>query len=242
MRGFLRIIIFGPYTLNSGKCLFFGWKIVPEGRGGSVEGGGLLENERGPRPQNVWRCVPGDWQPVSARVHLVVHDRRDGGSLSSNGFSLVAAPNRGMSTQESQQDPPSLWAWVLKVSTWVGLTGMICCVAPAVLFAFGLMGGIYAISFANFFYAPDGSAALGAWVLRGLAVLVGGVGVYLYYRRQNQCSVDPARKRKNLVLATLLIAVLGTGLYVTFERATSWYFDEYIVPAQQAEYEQMENE
>lgn len=132
---------------------------------------------------------------------------------------------------------PGFWSWVLKVSGWVGLTGMICCVAPAVLFALGLMGGIYAISFANFFYAADGSAGLGAWILRGLAAVVGGVGLYLYARRQNQCSIDPSRKRKNLILAAVLIATLGTGLYFTFEAATGWYFDEYIVPAQQAEYE-----
>lgn len=145
-----------------------------------------------------------------------------------------------MSTQTQEKEVPGLWAWVMKWATYVGLTGMICCVAPAVLFALGLMGGIYAISFADFFYAADGSAGLGAWILRGLAAVVGLVGIYLYNRRQNQCSVDPKRKRKNLVLATILIAVLGTGLYVTFEEATSWYFDEYIVPAQQAEYEAME--
>lgn len=145
-----------------------------------------------------------------------------------------------MSTQTQEKEVPGLWAWVMKWAAYVGLTGMICCVAPAVLFALGLMGGIYAISFADFFYAADGSAGLGAWILRGLAAVVGLVGIYLYNRRQNQCSVDPKRKQKNLVLATILIAVLGTGLYVTFEEATSWYFDEYIVPAQQAEYEAME--
>ena len=41
----------------------------------------------------------------------------------------------------------------------VGQTGMLCCVAPAVLFMFGLIGGVYAISFANFFY-KDGSTGL----------------------------------------------------------------------------------
>lgn len=146
-----------------------------------------------------------------------------------------------MSTQETTQEKeePGLWSWVLKVSTSVGLVGMICCVAPAVLFALGLMGGIYAISFADFFYAADGSAGVGAWALRVLAALVGVYGLYLYRRRQNQCSVDPKRKRRNLILAGALIALLGTGLYLTFEEATAWYFDEYIVPAQQAEYEAM---
>jgi hypothetical protein len=38
------------------------------------------------------------------------------------------------------------------------------------------------------------------------------------------------------------VATLGTGAYLTFEEATSWYFNEYIVPAQQAEYESMSGE
>jgi len=144
-----------------------------------------------------------------------------------------------MSTE--QNDSPSLWTWVLNVAASVGLTGMLCCVAPAVLFSLGLMSGIWAISFANFFYAADGSAGLGVWVLRGLAALVGVVGLWLYRRKQNQCSVDPKRKRKNLLLAGVLMALLGTGFYLSFEELTAWYFDEYVVPAQQVEYEARSN-
>jgi hypothetical protein len=139
----------------------------------------------------------------------------------------------------ADESPPSLWDLGFKVAASVGLAGMLCCVAPAVLFAVGLVGGIYAISFADLFYAPDGSAGLGAWILRGVAVLVGLAGTWLYHRRQNQCSIDPARKRKNLALFALLVVVLGTGFYLSFEELTSWYFNEYIVPAQQAEYESM---
>jgi len=144
--------------------------------------------------------------------------------------------------ESSDDEPPGPWAWSLKVAASAGLAGMICCVAPAVLFALGAMGGIYAISFADFFYAADGSAGLGAWSLRGLAVLVGIGGVWFYHRRQRRCSIDPTRKRKNLALLLLLVATLGTGAYLTFEEATTWYFNEYIVPAQQAEYESMSGE
>jgi len=154
---------------------------------------------------------------------------------------MSSATTESSATTDDRTDdaPPSLWDWGLKVAASVGVAGMICCVAPAVLFALGLMGGIYAISFADFFYAPDGSAGLGAWILRGVAVLVGIGGTWLYARRQNQCSIDPARKRRNLALLVLLVATLGTGFYLTFEELTSWYFNEYIVPAQQAEYESM---
>lgn len=153
----------------------------------------------------------------------------------------MSLPSTSKQTDAPSTDdsPPGLWAWGLKVAASAGLAGMICCVAPAVLFAMGLMGGIYAISFADFFYAPDGSAGVGAWLLRGLAAVVGLVGVWLYSRRQNQCAIDPARKRKNLALLLLLVATLGTGAYLTFEKATSWYFDTYVVPAQQEEYESM---
>lgn len=154
----------------------------------------------------------------------------------------MSSPTPNAPDSTTADSSPSLWTWTLNVAASAGLAGMICCVAPAVLFAMGLMGGIYAVSFANFFYAPDGSAGLGAWLLRGLAVLVGGVGTWLYYRRQNQCSIAPARKRRNLALLILLVATLGTGVYLTFEEATSWYFNEYIVPAQQAEYESMSGE
>ena len=51
------------------------------------------------------------------------------------------------------EDPkePNAYKWALKVATSAGLAGMLCCVAPAVLFMFGLVSGVYAISFADFF-------------------------------------------------------------------------------------------
>ena len=97
------------------------------------------------------------------------------------------------------------------------------------------MGGAYAISFADFFYKDDGTTGIGAWVLRGLAVLIGVYGVYRFRTKQNQCSIDPKRKKKNLILVTIIILVLGTGIFLSLEKWSSWYFDEYIVPAQQKE-------
>jgi hypothetical protein len=143
---------------------------------------------------------------------------------------------------ERVEQQPSLWKWVAKVAASVGLTGMLCCVAPAVLFMFGLMGGVYAISFADFFYNDDGSTGIGTRTLRGLAAAIGVVGVLLYRRRQNQCSVDRKRKRTNLILVTVMIAVFGVGFLLTLEKLSGWYFDAYIVPAQQAELEAARSE
>ena len=107
--------------------------------------------------------------------------------------------------------------------------------APAVLFMFGLMGGVYAISFADFFYKDDGSSGVGAWILKILALCIGIYGVYSFRKKQNQCSIDPKRKKKNLILLITMILVLGVGLFLSLEKWSAWYFDEYIVPAQQQE-------
>ena len=130
---------------------------------------------------------------------------------------------------------PSFIKWALSVSASAGLAGMLCCVAPMMLFMFGLVGGAYAISFADFFYEADGSPGSGAWVLRGVAVAVGLVGFLLYRRQQAQCSIEPQRRRRNLWLLGILILVLGVSVFLTLESLSSWYFDAYIVPAQQAE-------
>lgn len=136
---------------------------------------------------------------------------------------------------QANETEPSLLRWSLSVAASAGLTGMICCVAPMVLFMFGIMGGAYAISFADFFYQADGSAGMGAWGLRGIAVLVGLAGVWRYRQKQNQCSIDPKRQQKNLILLVGLIVVLGVGFFFSLDSLSSWYFDAYIVPAQQLE-------
>ena len=141
-------------------------------------------------------------------------------------------------TEKQESEAPGFFKWGMSVAASVGLAGMLCCVAPMVLFMLGLMGGAYAISFANFFYEDDGAAGTGAWILRGIAVVIGVVGFLMYRRQQNQCSIDPDRKKKNLVLVTLMIAVFGVGFFFSLEAISSWYFDEYIVPAQQEELQQ----
>ncbi|MFV0571284.1 MAG: hypothetical protein ACK5M1_02485 [Xanthomarina gelatinilytica] len=138
------------------------------------------------------------------------------------------------------QEEPNFLKWAFKYAATAGIAGIICCVAPAVLFMFGLMGGIYAISFADFFYAEDGSVGTGSWILRGLAVIIGVYGIYLYRKKQNQCSMDPKRKKKNLFLMIVITFILGLGIFLSLEKWSTWYFDEHIVPAQQEAYKQME--
>jgi len=135
----------------------------------------------------------------------------------------------------TKKKQPNLIKWGLKYSLTAALAGILCCVAPAVLFMFGLMGGVYAISFADFFYKEDGSSGVGSLVLKAIALCIGVYGIYSFRKKQNQCSIKPQRKRTNLIILSLTILVLGIGLFLTLEKWSSWYFDKYIVPEQQKE-------
>lgn len=130
---------------------------------------------------------------------------------------------------------PSIFKWTLKYGIMSAMAGIICCVAPAILFMFGLVGGVFAISFADFFYQEDGSLGTGAIILRVIAVIIGGYGIYRYKTTQDQCSIDPKRKQLNLIFVGALILILGVLLFIGLEQLSAWYFDTYIVPQQQIE-------
>ena len=138
-------------------------------------------------------------------------------------------------SEKNEKKQPNILTWGVGVAASAGLTGMLCCVAPMVLFMFGIMGGAYAISFADFFYQADGSPGMGAWILRVLAVVMGGIGVWRYRSQQAQCSIDPKRQQTNLLLLVMIVSLLGIGFFLSFESLSSWYFNAYIVPAQQQE-------
>ncbi|MGY8924317.1 MAG: hypothetical protein ACKVG8_01815 [Flavobacteriales bacterium] len=135
----------------------------------------------------------------------------------------------------SKDKPPSLIKWSLKYSLSAAAAGIICCVAPAILFMFGLMGGVYAISFADFFYNDDGSEGTGSLLLKGIAVAIGLYGVYSFKKKQNQCSINPQRKWKNLIILVITITVISISVFLSLEKWSAWYFDAHIVPAQQIE-------
>ena len=99
---------------------------------------------------------------------------------------------------------------LFKVSLSAALAGIICCIGPVILFQFGIMSGIYAISFADFFYADDGSIGMGAIILRIVGVL-------------------------NKALFSFILVIISISLFLTMDEFSSIYFDKYIVPQQQIE-------
>ena len=84
---------------------------------------------------------------------------------------------------------------LFKVSLSAALAGIICCIGPVILFQFGIMSGIYAISFADFFYADDGSIGMGAIILRIVGVLIVVFGI-VQFNKKEECSLNTAKQKK----------------------------------------------
>ena len=116
--------------------------------------------------------------------------------------------------------------------------GIVCCVAPMILFQLGLIGGIYAISFADFFYKSDGSLGLFGWIIRIIGLLIVCYGIYRFNIKEN-CSLNSDnQKRINKILFSVLLIIFSLTLFLSLEKLSSIYFDEYIVPAQKKEYQE----
>ena len=124
---------------------------------------------------------------------------------------------------------------LIKVSLSAALVGIICCIGPVVLFQFGLMSGVYAISFADFFYAEDGSIGAGAIILRVIGLFIVIIGV-ISYNKKEDCSVNSEKQKKiNKILFAAIVLVISISLFFTLDEFSSIYFDKYIVPQQQIE-------
>ena len=124
---------------------------------------------------------------------------------------------------------------LIKVSLSAALAGIICCIGPVVLFQFGLMSGVYAISFADFFYAEDGSIGAGAIILRVVGLFIVIIGI-ISYNKKEDCSVNSEKQKKiNKILFAAIVLVISISLFLTLDEFSSIYFDKYIVPQQQIE-------
>ena len=124
----------------------------------------------------------------------------------------------------------------LKFSFSAAIAGIFCCIAPVILFQFGLMSGIYAISFADFFYKEDGSISVGAIILRLFAFTILIIGIIRFNNKEN-CSLNSDKEKKiNKILFAIILTIITVALFWTLDEFSSYYFDKYIVPQQQLEY------
>ena len=125
---------------------------------------------------------------------------------------------------------------IFKYGLTASITALFCCVAPSIIFALGLGSGIFAFQFADFFYNPDGSANVFAWMLRVVAALVVVHGISKYSRKQN-CSLNtPSQRLTNKMLFAFFVVTLAAGLYLLFTHLTTIYFNDVIDVTRQLEY------
>ena len=124
---------------------------------------------------------------------------------------------------------------LIKVSFSAALAGIICCIGPVVLFQLGLMSGVYAISFADFFYAENGSIGVGAIILRVVGLFIVVIGIASYNKKED-CSLNSKKQKKiNKFLFGIIVLIISIYIFLTLDEFSSIYFDKYIVPQQQIE-------
>ena len=125
---------------------------------------------------------------------------------------------------------------IFKYGLTASITALFCCVAPSIIFALGLGSGIFAFQFADFFYNPDGSANIFAWLLRLVALFILGYGIYKYNVKES-CSLNtPAEKLTNKLLFASILITLAVVLYMLFTHLTTIYFNDVIDVTRQIEY------
>jgi uncharacterized membrane protein len=123
-----------------------------------------------------------------------------------------------------------------KYSLTAAVTSIFCCIAPVILFQAGLMSGIYAISFADFFYNEDGSVGIGAIILRALGFIILIYGIIKFNQKEN-CSLNTIKqKRINKLIFSFIISIITISFFWSMDEFSSYYFDKHIVPQQQLEF------
>jgi len=116
----------------------------------------------------------------------------------------------------------------MKIREIITLTGIpvvlasLCCLSPLVLAALGLSTISFASSLADTLYGEY------KWAFRAVGIFSLVLFLVLYFRAQGICTLDAARRKKNIIINTVLIAltvgILGYlfWLYVVVHYVGVW--------------------
>jgi hypothetical protein len=109
--------------------------------------------------------------------------------------------------EEVQSDifviPDTQKSFLKRIVPLSAFIGGLCCFAPVVLVILGISSVTFAISLTDILYGQY------VWAFRGLAFLFLGMGLLWYfYKKENICSLDEARKKKQLIINISLTSVI----------------------------------
>ena len=98
---------------------------------------------------------------------------------------------------------------ILLVSALAGLVGGLCCTTPVVLVLLGLASISAANDLGNNLYGAH------RWIFRGAALAFLVLALVIYFRRKGVCTLDQARRQRNVIINTSLVALISAvGIYI----------------------------
>ena len=98
----------------------------------------------------------------------------------------------------------------------------LCCLSPVILVLLGLGTVSFAGSLADTLYGDY------KWMFRGIGLALLGLSLILYFRKRGVCTLDQAKRRRNEIINTVLIALIAAVagyfffLYVVVEYIGMW--------------------
>jgi uncharacterized membrane protein YfcA len=100
---------------------------------------------------------------------------------------------------------------IVKIAWAPVVAASLCCLSPVILVLLGLSTVSFATSLADTLYGDY------KWMFRVIGLLLLSVAILFYFRKKGVCTLDQARKRRNEIINTVLITLIGCVIgYVVF--------------------------
>ncbi len=111
---------------------------------------------------------------------------------------------------------------ILRITALPVVAASLCCLSPVILVLLGLSTVSFAGSLADTLYGDY------KWVFRGVGLVLLIISLVLYFRGRGVCTLNQAKRRRNEIINTVLIALITAVagyfffLYVVVEYIGIW--------------------